>query len=42
MDIFGPDITLREGFNYLPKPYFAKQLLDAVARSIDGGEAAEV
>ena len=41
VDTFGSQVTLREGFNYLPKPYFAKQLLDAVARIIDDGETGE-
>ena len=35
VDLFGSDINLREGLNYLPKPYFAKQLIDAVARVIE-------
>jgi CheY-like chemotaxis protein len=33
VDLFGGDLSLREGFNYLPKPYFANQLVDAVART---------
>jgi CheY-like chemotaxis protein len=35
-DLFGSDITLCEGVNYLPKPYFAQQLMETVARVIEG------
>ena len=40
VDLFGSDIDLREGFNYLPKPYFASQLIEAVARVLDGRASA--
>ena len=35
-DLFGTDVSLREGFNYLAKPYLAQHLLDAVARALGG------
>ena len=41
VELFGTDISLREGFNYLPKPYFAKQLTDAVSRALSGAVATE-
>jgi two-component system, cell cycle sensor histidine kinase and response regulator CckA len=31
VDLFDGDLNLREGFNYLPKPYFPAQLKEAVA-----------
>ena len=33
-DLFSGEINPRVGFNYLPKPYLAKQLTDAVARAL--------
>jgi two-component system, cell cycle sensor histidine kinase and response regulator CckA len=41
-DLFGTGIELSEGVNYLPKPYFARQLLDTVDRVINGGPPSEV
>ena len=41
VDLFGSDIDLREGYNYLPKPYFARQLIEAVARVMYGEAASE-
>ena len=41
VELFGTDISLREGFNYLPKPYFAKQLTDAVSRALVGAAVPE-
>ena len=34
--LFGGDLGLREGVTYLPKPYLARQLTDAVARALSG------
>ncbi len=40
-DLFGTDVSLREGFNYLAKPYLAQHLLEAVARALGGTPAPE-
>ncbi len=37
--LFGRDLGLREGVTYLPKPYLARQLTDAVARALNGETA---
>jgi PAS domain S-box-containing protein len=34
--LFGKELGLREGVTYLPKPYLARQLTDAVARALNG------
>ena len=36
VEIFGSDLSVREDFNYLAKPYLANQLLQAVARALSG------
>ncbi len=36
VDLFGGDHSLLEGVNYLPKPYFAEELIEAVARACSG------
>ena len=36
VELFGSDLSLREDFNYLGKPYLADQLLGAVARTLAG------
>ncbi|MBX7210062.1 MAG: response regulator [Verrucomicrobiaceae bacterium] len=33
VELFADDLDLREGVNYLPKPYFAHQLTSAIARA---------
>ena len=35
-DLFSGEINPRTGFNYLPKPYLARQLTDAVAGALTG------
>ncbi len=35
-DLFSGEINPRSGFNYLPKPYLARQLTDAVAGALTG------
>lgn len=37
VELFDSTVKLLEGVNYLPKPYFARQLIDAVSRMLDGG-----
>ncbi len=37
--LFGGELGLREGVTYLPKPYLARQLTDAVARALNGETA---
>jgi two-component system cell cycle sensor histidine kinase/response regulator CckA len=39
VDLFGDDLRLKEGLNYLPKPYFAEQLKVAVARARTGSSS---
>lgn len=39
-NLFGKELGLREGVTYLPKPYLARQLTDAVARALSGETAA--
>ncbi len=34
--LFGSEVDLREGITYLPKPYLARQLTEAVARALRG------
>jgi len=34
--LFGSEVDLREGVTFLPKPYLARQLTDAVARALRG------
>lgn len=41
VELFGGDLSLREGFNYRAKPYLAHQLTDAVARALAGAAAPE-
>jgi DNA-binding NtrC family response regulator len=33
VELFGEEMGLQEGLNYLPKPYLAKQLIDVAARA---------
>ena len=35
-DLFSGEMNARSGFNYLPKPYLARQLTDAVAGALTG------
>jgi hypothetical protein len=39
VDLFSSHLNSRKGFNYLPKPYLARQLTDAVARALAGTAA---
>ncbi len=41
VELFDSGSDLREGVNYLPKPYFSRQLLEAVSRVLHDGAAAE-
>ncbi len=40
-DLFSGQMNPRVGFNYLPKPYLARQLTDAVALALAGSPASE-
>ncbi len=40
-NLFGAELGLREGVTYLPKPYLARQLTDAVARALSGEASAD-
>ena len=41
VELFDSGSDLREGVNYLPKPYFSRQLLEAVSRVLHDGAASE-
>ena len=40
-DLFSGELNPRVGYNYLPKPYLARQLTDAVAQALAGATAPE-
>ena len=40
-DLFSGEVNPRVGFNYLPKPYLARQLTDAVSLALAGAAASE-
>jgi two-component system, cell cycle sensor histidine kinase and response regulator CckA len=41
VELFGGDLSLRDGFNYLAKPYLSQQLLDAVSHALTSSAASE-
>ncbi len=41
-DLFGSDIRLQDGINYLPKPYLSSKLTNIIRNALEGEELAKV